>query len=340
MARIAVDAMGGDHAPAVVVEGAVQACRDLDVEVVLVGDEARIRAELARLDATTQRGISVHHTTEVVEMSEHPAQAVRKKKDSSLRVIFDLVRAGEADACMSAGNSGAMLAAALLVLGRLPEVERPAIATFLPTIRGRMVLIDAGANVDVRPVHIAQFAVMGEAYVRQVVGVARPKVGVLSNGEELSKGTALTRAAAEALFRDRGIDFGGYAEGRDLFTGEFDVVATDGFTGNVVLKTTEGVATAFSTLLKRGVLSTLRTKVGGYLLKPAFAGIKRAMDYSEYGGAPLVGCDGTVIIAHGRSNALAIRNAIRAADEASRHDARGEISAACARVRDLVIEAA
>ena len=340
MARIAVDAMGGDHAPAVVVEGSVQACRDLDVEVVLVGDEPRIRAELARLGAVDQRGISVRHTTEVVEMSEHPGQALRKKKDSSLRVIFDLVKEGRADACMSAGNSGGMLAAALFVLGRLPEVERPAIATFLPTVVGRMVLIDAGANVDVKPLHVAQFAVMGEAYARLVGGVAKPRVAVLSNGEEPSKGTALTRAAAEALARDGAIDFGGYAEGKDLFTGEFDVVATDGFTGNVVLKTTEGVATAFGTLLKRGILSSPRTKLGGLLIKPALAGIKRAMDYSEYGGAPLVGCDGTAIIAHGRSNATAIKNAIRAADFSCRHDARAEISAACARVRGLVTEAA
>jgi glycerol-3-phosphate acyltransferase PlsX len=340
MARIAVDAMGGDHAPAVVVEGAVQARRQLGVDVVLVGDEARIRGELARLGAADQPGISVRHTTEVVEMSEHPGQALRKKKDSSLRVIFELVKAGEADACMSAGNSGGMLAAALFVLGRLPEVERPAIATFLPTLTGRMVLVDAGANVDVRPLHVAQFAVMGEAYARLVAGVANPKVGVLSNGEEASKGTALTRAAAEALARAPGLNFAGYAEGKDLFTGEFDVVATDGFTGNVVLKTTEGVATAFATLLKQGILSSVRTKIGGLLIRPALAEMKRKLDYSEYGGAPLVGCDGTVIIAHGRSNAVAIRNAIRAAAEASRHDSRAEISAACARVRGLVTEAA
>lgn len=340
MARIAVDAMGGDHAPGVVVEGAVKACRDLGVDVVLVGDEARIRAELGRLGAADQRGITVRHASEVVEMSEHPGQALRKKKDSSLRVIFELVKAGEADACMSAGNSGAMLAAGLFVLGRLDEVERPAIATFLPTVQGRMVLIDAGANTEVKPLHVAQFAVMGEAYLRHISGIARPRVGILSNGEEPSKGTALTRAAVEALARTDGIDFRGYAEGRDLFTGEFDVVATDGFTGNVVLKTTEGVATAIGTLLKRGILSSLRTKLGGLLIKPALAELKRAMDSSEYGGAPLIGCNGTAIVAHGRSNALAIRNAIRAADEASRHDARADISAACARVRSLVSEAA
>lgn len=338
MARIAVDAMGGDHAPGVVVEGAVQACRELGADVVLVGDETRIRGELVRLGAADQKGISIRHATQVVEMDEHPGQAIRKKRDASIRVIFDLVKSGEADAAMSAGNSGAMLAAALFVLGRLPGVERPAITAFLPTIMGRVALVDAGANVDVKPLHLVQFALLGEVYVRRVVGVARPRIGVLSNGEELTKGTALTRSVVEALVQIDGIDFRGYAEGKDLFSGEFDVVVTDGFTGNVVLKTAEGTAWAFRQFLKRNIEDSALARVGALFMKPVFDGVRKKLDYAEYGGAPLIGCDGTVILAHGRSGARAIRNAIRAANEAATllADARDEMTAACTRAAQLV----
>jgi len=338
MARIAVDAMGGDHAPGVVVEGAVQACRELGVDVILVGDETRIRGELVRLGAADQKGITVRHASQVVEMHEHPGQAIRKKRDASIRVIFDLVKSGEADAAMSAGNSGAMLAAALFVLGRLPGVERPAIVTFLPTLEGRVALMDAGANVDVKPLHLVQFALLGEVYVRRVVGIPRPRIGVLSNGEELSKGTALTRSAVEILSRHEGIDFRGYAEGKDLFSGDFDLVVTDGFTGNVVLKTAEGTAWAFRQFLKRNIEDSALAKIGALFMKPVFDGVRKKLDYAEYGGAPLVGCAGTVILAHGRSGARAIKNAIRTANEAAGAlgDASEEITLACERAAALM----
>ncbi|WP_373045245.1 phosphate acyltransferase PlsX [Vulgatibacter sp.] len=338
MARIAVDAMGGDHAPGVVVEGAVQACRELGADVTLVGDETRIRGELVRLGAADQKGISVRHASQVVEMHEHPGQAIRKKRDASIRVVFDLVKSGEADAAMSAGNSGAMLAAALFVLGRLPGVERPAIVAFLPTLEGRVALLDAGANVDVKPLHLVQFALLGDVYTRRVSGVPRPRIGVLSNGEELSKGTALTRSVVEALAKHPSIDFRGYAEGKDLFSGEFDVVVTDGFTGNVVLKTAEGTAWAFRQFLKRNIEQSALAKVGALFMKPVFDGVRKKLDYAEIGGAPLIGCDGTVILAHGRSGARAIRNAIRTANEAAGAlgDAREEITAACTAAEGLL----
>ena len=272
--------------------------------------------------------------------SDHPARAVRARKDASIRVIFDLVKAGEACAALSAGNSGAMLAAALLVLGRLPEVERPAIVTYMPTLGGPVGLLDAGANVDVKPLQLVQFALMGEVWTRRVQGMARPRVGVLSNGEEPSKGTELTRRAVSALGRDRQLDFRGYAEGKDLFTGDFDVIVTDGFTGNVVLKTAEGTATAFVEWLRRSVSASTRARAGALLLKPALAELKQTLDWSEYGGAPLLGCDGTVLLAHGRSGARAIRNAIRAAAAAAGVDAREELSRACATGRRLLDESA
>lgn len=338
MARIAVDAMGGDHAPAAVVEGAVQACREFGADVILVGDEIRIRGELVRLGAADQKGIAIRHASQVVEMAEHPGKAIRQKRDASLRVAFDLVKSGEADAVMSAGNSGAMLAAGLFVLGRLPEVERPAICAFMPTLKGRVALVDAGANVDVKPLHLVQFALLGEVYMRRVEGLARPRVGVLSNGEELTKGTALTRTAVEALSKLDAIDFRGYAEGKDIFSGDFDVIVTDGFTGNVVLKTAEGTAWAFRQFLKRSVEESALAKVGALFMKPVFDQVRRRLDYAEYGGAPLIGCKGTVILAHGRSGARAIRSAILAANEAAaaEADAREEMSAACARAAELL----
>lgn len=338
MARIAVDAMGGDNAPSVVVEGAVQACRELGADVILVGDETRIRGELVRLGAADQKGITIRHTTQVVDMDENPGHAIRKKKDASIRVIFDLVKSGEADAAMSAGNSGAMLAAAVFVLGRLPGVERPAVVAFLPTLHGKIALLDAGANVDVKPLHLVQFGLLGEVYCRRVMGIARPRVGVLSNGEEASKGTTLTRCVADALAHTPHMDFRGYAEGKDLFSGAFDVVVTDGFTGNVVLKTAEGTAWAFRQFLKHSIERSAMAKMGALLMKPVFDQVRKKLDYAEYGGAPLVGCEGTAILAHGRSDARAIRNAIRAAAEAAGPlaEAREEITTACEQAAALM----
>ncbi|MHB8872801.1 MAG: phosphate acyltransferase PlsX [Myxococcaceae bacterium] len=307
--RLALDAMGGDHAPDAIVEGGALFAREHpDVELVLVGDEARVRPP--RLS-----NVSVRHASEVVAMDDHASSSIRKKRDSSLRVCFELIAGGSADAMVSAGNSGAVMAGALLVLGRLPGVERPAFAALFPALRGqgRCLLLDAGANVDCKPTHLAQFAVMGEAYVRRVMGVKRPRVALLSNGEERTKGTQLTRDAL-ALLERSDLAFTGYVEGKDIFSGEVEVVVTDGFTGNVVLKTSEGTAMAVAGLIRSAVeKSGLSERLGALLLKPTFAGLKKVVDYAEYGGAPLLGVDGVGIVAHGRSSPKAIKNALLAA---------------------------
>lgn len=338
MARIAVDAMGGDRAPGVVVEGAVRAFRELGVEIVLVGDEAEIRPELARLGAAGEAAIRVRHTTQRIESCEAAGQAIRRKTDASVRIAVELVAAGEADAAVSAGHSGAVLAASLLVLGRLPAVLRPAVVAFVPTPERPVALLDAGANVDVKALHLVQFALIGEVYARRVLQLPKPRVGLLSNGEEPSKGTQLTRAAADVLRRMPDIDFRGYAEGSDLFSGAFDVVATDGFTGNVVLKTMEGMAVAFAELLRRSTAVSPMARLGSMLLRPVFDGVRRKLDYAEYGAAPLIGCDGAVFLAHGRSDARAIRNAIRAAAGAAAIDVRDELTTVCAAAAALLPE--
>jgi glycerol-3-phosphate acyltransferase PlsX len=330
--KLALDAMGGDHAPAAAVEGGVLfALEHPDHPLVLVGDRAQIEPLLARHAALPS--ISVRHTTQVVGMDEHAGAAIRKKKDSSLRVCFELAREGEVGAVVSAGNSGAVMAGAIFVLGRIPGVERPAIATLFPALKagGRSLLLDAGANVDCKPSHLAQFAVMGEAYVRVLRGVSKPRVGILSNGEEDTKGTALTRGAL-ALLRKSDLDLVGYVEGKDIFTGKVDVIVTDGFTGNVVLKTSEGVAAGVTGLLRSAVeKSGLPAKVGALLLKPTFAGLKKVVDYAEYGGAPLLGVDGVGIVAHGRSSPKAIQNALNAALRTAQASLRDELTASLAR---------
>jgi glycerol-3-phosphate acyltransferase PlsX len=330
--RLALDAMGGDHAPAATVEGALLFARAYpDHEVILVGDRAKLEAVLAQHPKT--RGVIVHHASEVVEMDEHAGASIRKKKDSSLRVCFELAKKGEAAAVVSAGNSGACMAGALLVLGRLRGVDRPAIATLFPALKGggRCLLLDAGANVDCKPEYLAQFAVMGEAYVRALLGVKRPRIGVLSNGEEAAKGTELTRAALELIGKSD-LEFKGYVEGKDIFSGDVEVVVTDGFTGNVVLKTSEGVAAGVAGLLRTAIeKSGLPVKVGALLLKPAFAALKKAVDYAEYGGAPLLGVDGVGVVAHGRSSPKAIMNALSAAMNTAQVSMRDELIAALAR---------
>ncbi len=309
--------MGGDFAPSAAVEGAVRHARAQPGHlIVLVGDEAAVRAHLTRLQAPSN--VVVRHAAEAVAMDDEPSQAIRRKKDSSLRVGFELLRAGEVDAFVSAGHSGAMLAGALLVLGRLEGVERPAIAALLPALKkGRCLLLDAGANVECRPRQLAQWAVMGEAYVRTVMHVPRPRVALLSNGEEPSKGTALTREAL-ALLRageaEGGLSFHGYVEGKDIFSGGVEVVVTDGFTGNVVLKTAEGTAMGVVGLIKQAIArSPLPERIGALLMKPTLLGLRKVLDWAEYGGAPLLGVNGVVIVAHGRSDARAVDNALRAA---------------------------
>jgi glycerol-3-phosphate acyltransferase PlsX len=324
--RLALDAMGGDYAPAAAVDGALLFAKAYpDHQVILVGDEGRVREALAGAEPPN---ISLKHATEVVEMDDHAGASIRKKKDSSLRVCFELIREGHADGMASAGNSGAVMAGALLVLGRLKGVERPAIAALFPSLgANRCLLLDAGANVDCKPTQLAQFAVMGEAYVRKILGVTRPRVAVLSNGEEEGKGTALTREAC-ALLRTSDLDFRGYAEGKDIFSGRIDVIITDGFTGNIVLKTSEGAAMGVAGLIRRAIArSGLSERLGALLLKPTLAGLKRVVDYAEVGGAPLLGVDGVGIIAHGRSSPKAVMNALRTALETAQAQLKDEMAA-------------
>lgn len=309
--RIAVDAMGGDNAPDAVVEGAVKAARDLGIHVVLVGDREIVHELLGRYQAA-DLPVTVKHASEVVGMHESPSVAVRRKRDSSVRVAFDLVKSGEARAAVSAGNSGAAMAVAMLVLRLLPGVERPAIAAILPTLGGSSLLLDVGANVDCKPIHLVQFAIMGEVFCRYLLRHERPRVAVLSNGEEESKGTELTRTAHEAL-KHSSLNYRGYVEGSDIFWGRTDVIVTDGFTGNAVLKTAEGLAKAMGTMLREELKRGLLPRMGALLARGAFAGLKRRVDYTEVGGAPLLGVNGVGIVAHGSSDAKAIRNAIRVA---------------------------
>jgi glycerol-3-phosphate acyltransferase PlsX len=331
---VAVDAMGGDHAPGAIVHGAINAARK-GLPVVLVGSEDVVRVELARHRAGVSLPIAVKHASEVVGMDDHPGQAMRRKKDNSIRVCFELVKHGQACGMVSAGNSGAVMAGAIFVLGRLPAVERPAIISVLPALKGHPLLLDMGANVECRPIHLVQFALMGEVYARRILGVARPKVAVLANGEEESKGTELTRAVAAAL-RKASIDFRGYCEGRDLLTGDFDVIVTDGFTGNVALKTMEGTARVVGELLKGALKSSAASALGGLLAKSALGEMKRKIDWREIGGAPLVGVAGVGFITHGRSDALAIENAVRRVRAAADAHATDEIARAAAHAEALL----
>jgi glycerol-3-phosphate acyltransferase PlsX len=309
-ARVVVDAMGSDRAPSPEVGGALRAVRETDVDVLLVGDRARLESALEGGDPR----IEVVHASEVVTMHDHPGQAFRHKPDSSLRVAVDLVAAGKADAVVSAGNSGAMLATALFVLGRIEGIERPAIVTVLPTPSGPVVLCDAGANTEPKASQLAQFGVLGAAYDRVVHGRSRPRLGLLSNGAEVGKGTPLTREAHTILSGMTGaFQFVGYVEGSDLFRGVVDVIATDGFTGNVVLKTCEGIAEGLFGLVKQELESTVLARMGSALVAPALRGLAKRIDYTEIGGALLAGVKAPAVIAHGRSDATAIASAIRAA---------------------------
>jgi len=326
--RLALDAMGGDHAPAAIVEGGLLFAREYPQHhLVLVGNERRVREGL--LLAPTPRNVSIHHASEVVEMDDQASASIRTKRDSSMRICFELIRGGEVSAMVSAGNSGAVMAGALLVLGRIPGIERPAFAALFPALKGggRCVLLDAGANVDCKASHLAQFAVMGDAYVRKFLGIPKPRVAILSNGEEDSKGTPLTREAL-AILRNSGLSFIGYVEGKDIFSGDVEVVVTDGFTGNIVLKTSEGTGMAVAWLIRAAIeRAGLSEKLGALLLKPTLAALRKVVDYAEYGGAPLLGIDGVGIVAHGRSNPKAIKNALKAALQTAEGQVREEIAA-------------
>jgi glycerol-3-phosphate acyltransferase PlsX len=312
--KIAVDAMGGDFAPQNIVEGAYLAAQEYGVPVVLVGDQEIVRKEISRHPGADSLPLTVVHASEAVGMDESPLTPIRKKKDSSIKIAYDLVKKGEAAALFSAGNSGAVLATAVFVLEKLKGVDRPAIGTIFPTLKGWTLLLDAGANVDCKSFHLVQFAIMGEAYAKYVLKVKKPAVGLLSNGEEESKGNELIRET-NALLRKSSIGYVGPVEGRDIFNGRVDVVVCDGFVGNAALKICEGLAEAIGSMIKEEVKGSIMAKLAYLLARGAVNDIKKKLDYSEYGGAPLLGVDGVVIIGHGRSSAKAVKNAIRLAHE-------------------------
>jgi len=304
--RIAVDAMGGDNAPKVEVAGAVAAAREFSIPIILVGDRDLLTAELAEHNISGI-DISIHHASEVVGMHDSASDAIRKKRDSSIRVAYELVKAGKADAVVSAGNSGATMAAGMFVLKRLDGIDRPAIAQVFPTLNGHTLVLDIGGNVDCKPLHLVQFAIMGEVYARHILGIAKPKVGLLSNGEEASKGNDLTRETSQIL-KEIAFDYAGYIEGRDIFAGHIDVVVCDGFVGNIVLKLSEGLAEAVGTMLKEEIKKSFISKIGYLLARSAFSRFRKKVDYAEYGGAPLLGINGVGMICHGGSNVKAIEN--------------------------------
>lgn len=305
--KIAVDAMGGDHAPREVIKGALEAVREFGQEVVLVGDEERIRKEIP---GSLPELVSIVHAPEVISMHESPAGAVRRKKNSSIVKAVQLVKEGAAGAVVSAGNTGAAMAAAVLLLGQIPGIDRPAIATLLPNRKGKTLLLDSGANVDCKPVHLFQFALMGHLYAKEILGIKKPKLGLLSIGEEETKGNELTHATYR-LLQHPSLNFIGNVEGRDIYEGTADIVVCDGFTGNIVLKAGEGMVTALLEMLKEEIKKSVPAKIGMALLLPTLKSFWQKLDYTEYGGAPLLGVNGIVIICHGRSPARAIRNAIR-----------------------------
>jgi len=319
MVTIAVDAMGGDAAPKAEVEGAVQAARTLGVRIVLVGREDVLKRALSQHDGHGSLPIQIVHASEQITMQDSAARAVRSKRDSSIRVASRLVRDGAAQGVVSAGNTGAAMATAKMVQGMVPGVHRPALAFTFPTTKGTpVVMMDLGANVDCSPQMLVQFAVMGDIYGRVILHMPDPRVGLLSIGEEEHKGNELTRNATP-LLKSLPLQFIGNVEGRDLYTGKADVIVCDGFTGNVALKVSEGLIEVIKQMLRESLQATIWRKLGAILARPAFADFKKRVDYSEYGGALLLGVRGVCIICHGRSNANAIKNAIRVAAEFAEH---------------------
>jgi glycerol-3-phosphate acyltransferase PlsX len=301
--------MGGDHAPAVIVDGAVAAARHLHVQIALVGPTAVVERELAAHPDATSLGLHIVHAPDVIEMSESPAAALRRKPGASIKVAAQLVASGEAAALVSAGHTGATVMSAYTEFGMIPGVDRPALATTIPTRVRPAILLDAGANVECRPHHLLQFAVMGSVYARLAFGIARPRVGLLSIGEEETKGNELTREA-HRLLKSSTLNFIGNVEGREIYSGGADVIVCDGFTGNVVLKTSEGLVDTVEALLSDELQGTFSSQVGYLLSRRAFRRFRRRVDYSEYGGAPLLGVAGLAIVGHGRSSVKAVRNAI------------------------------
>lgn len=315
--KVAVDAMGGDYAPEEIVKGAVEAVVKDGTQIILVGKEERVQAELNKYHYPPEL-ISCVHAPESIEMDEEPVPAVRRKKNASLVVATRLVKERTAAAIVSAGNTGAQMAASLFELGRIPGVERPAIATVFPSPGGPKVLIDSGANVDCKARHLVQFACLGSIYAREVLGIESPRVALLNIGSEPNKGNEAVVEAFQILEKTKNLLFAGNLEGRDFFTGDVDVIVCDGFLGNVVLKLTEGLVAALFMMIRSELKKNPLRSLGGVLVKPGFREILRKLDYTEYGGAPLLGVQGISIICHGSSRAKAIRNAIRFAQEAAR----------------------
>ena len=321
--RIALDVMGGDHGPVALVSGALQAVDELHVEVALLGDADLIEKELQAAGGSNSR-IRIVPTSQTISMHESPFEAVRKKRDASIVVAFELLKNNKVDAVVSAGNSGATMAAAIRMLGRLKNISRPGIASVFPTLKKPLVMMDVGANVDCRPKHLYQFGVMGSAFSRVLCATERPRIGLLSIGEEGGKGNLLVKNAHD-LFQESTLNFVGNVEGRDIFQGEVDVIVCDGFVGNVCLKVSEGLGEAILTMLKSELSKSLAARMGYGLAKRAFASFRKRVDYAEYGGAPLLGLNGVGIVCHGRSNALAIKNAIKVAAEMVRNNVNEHI---------------
>ncbi len=331
--------MGSDHAPHAEIDGALAATRDLGVKVILVGQAHVVVPELKRCGwrGDGDRGIELVEAPEVIGMGEPVATSVRRKKKSSLRIGCKLVDSGQADGFVSAGNTGAAMATAKMVLGMLPGVDRPALAALIPTKSAKpTLLLDVGANAECKAEHLVQFAIMGDAYSRSVLGTIGPVVGLMSIGEEEAKGNDLTKEAFPLLREMKSLNFVGNVEGRDVFSGAVDVIVTDGFTGNVMLKLSEGLTDAMLSMIKRELTASAVTKAGAMLAKPAFRNIKKRLDYSEHGGAPLLGVRKIVVIGHGSSNARAIRNAIRSVKEFSENRAGERIEQGIEETRALL----
>lgn len=329
--KIAIDAMGGDYAPREIVRGAWEACRETGQQIIMVGDRGILTDELDQL-GKSYTGLEIVHAEEVIAMDEAPAVAVRRKKNSSLVMAAELVRDGHAGALVSAGSTGATMAAALLRWGRIPGIARPAIAGVLPTERGVTILLDVGANVDCKPKHLVQFAVMGSLYAHKILGVDHPRVGLLNVGEESTKGNELTQETYP-LLQAAPVHFHGNVEGRDIFKGTVDVVVCDGFIGNVVLKTGEGLADVLMRMIGQAMRQSSLAKIGAALTLPALKKLGKKLNYSEYGGAPLLGINGVAIVCHGSSKSLAIKNAVYRAKESVEN---GLISAISDRLNDTV----
>jgi len=326
--KIALDAMGGDNAPGEIVKGACQALKERDdIEVILCGDEAKIKAEIEACGMSGEKGFTIVHTTEMIEMAEPPVDAIRKKKDSSMVVGLNLVKKGEADAFVSAGNSGAVLAGGTLLVGRIKGIERPPLAPLIPTENGVALLLDCGANVDARASHLVQFAQMGSIYMEHVAGVKNPRVAIVNIGAEEEKGNALVKETYPLLKELTNINFIGSIEARDIPKGAADVIVCEAFVGNVILKLYEGLGSTLISMIKKGLMSSTVSKIGAAMAKPALKKTLKGFDTSEHGGAPLLGCKGLVVKTHGSSTAKEIKNTILQCVTFKEQDINGKIAA-------------